>query len=73
MELKGEVRPLLTTFPEPQVCPSHGLTMVAISLLDNPSPSQLPILSCFALAPTSWILLVQGQSHLGVYSGKERT
>ena len=50
VELK-EVRPLLTTFPEPQVCPSHGLTMVAISLLDNSSPSQPPILSCFALAP----------------------
>ena len=68
-----EVRPLLTTFPEPQVCPSHGLTMVAISLLDNSSPSQPPILSCFALTPASWITLVQGQSHLWVYSVQERT
>lgn len=37
----------MTDFPEPQVCPNHGLTMVTISLLDDPSPVQLPTLSCF--------------------------
>lgn len=48
------------------------VTMVVISLPDDPSPGQRPTQSCFASATTSWALCA-GPVHLFTYSGQGRT